>query len=31
VTLSGALPEEEYRFHATMAVAAGGLVLSVSI
>jgi alpha-galactosidase len=28
VTLSGALPDEEYRFHATMAVAAGGLVLS---
>jgi alpha-galactosidase len=28
ITLSGALPEEEYRFHATMAVAAGGLVLS---
>jgi alpha-galactosidase len=28
VTLSGNLPAEEYRFHATMAVAAGGLVLS---
>jgi alpha-galactosidase len=28
VTLSGALPAEEYRFHATMAMAAGGLVLS---
>src|SRR5207249_4563463 len=28
ITLSGTLPEEQYRFHATMAVAAGGLVLS---
>jgi alpha-galactosidase len=28
VTLSGAMPMEEYRFHATMTVAAGGLVLS---
>lgn len=28
VTLSGNLPAEEYRFHATMAMAAGGLVLS---
>src|SRR2546423_12249803 len=28
VTLTGELPEEEYRFHATIAVAAGGLVLS---
>jgi alpha-galactosidase len=28
ITLSGSLPEEEYRFHATMGVAAGGLVLS---
>jgi alpha-galactosidase len=28
VTLSGPMPMEEYRFHATMAVAAGGLVLS---
>jgi alpha-galactosidase len=28
VTLSGTMPEEQYRFHATMAVAAGGLILS---
>ena len=28
VTLSGSLPLAEYRFHATVAVAAGGLVLS---
>jgi alpha-galactosidase len=28
ITLSGALPEEEYRFHASVAVAAGGLILS---
>ncbi len=28
VTLSGNLPIEEYRFHATVAMAAGGLVLS---
>jgi alpha-galactosidase len=28
VTLSGDLPPEEYRFHASVAVAAGGLVLS---
>jgi alpha-galactosidase len=28
VTLSGAMPMEEYRFHATMTIAAGGLVLS---
>jgi alpha-galactosidase len=28
VTLSGTLPEEEYRFHATAILAAGGLVLS---
>ncbi len=28
VTLSGNLPAEEYRFHATMAMATGGLVLS---
>lgn len=28
VTLSGSLPEEEYRFHATMAFAAGGMILS---
>jgi alpha-galactosidase len=28
ITLSGSLPDEEYRFHATMGVAAGGLVLS---
>src|SRR6185369_9245418 len=28
ITLSGNLPLEEYRFHATMGVAAGGLVLS---
>jgi alpha-galactosidase len=28
VTLSGKLPPEEYRFHATMAMAAGGLILS---
>jgi alpha-galactosidase len=28
VTLSGPLPEEEYRFHATMAFASGGMILS---
>jgi alpha-galactosidase len=28
VTLSGNLPAEEYRFHATMAMATGGLILS---
>ena len=28
VTLSGTMPDEQYRFHSTMAVAAGGLVLS---
>jgi len=28
VVLTGTLPEEQYRFHATMTVAAGGLVLS---
>ncbi|MDZ4798158.1 MAG: alpha-galactosidase [Bryobacteraceae bacterium] len=28
VTLSGSLPEEEYRFHATVAFASGGMILS---
>ncbi len=28
ITLSGSLPEEEYRFHATMAFASGGMILS---
>jgi alpha-galactosidase len=28
VTLSGAMPDEEYRFHATAIIASGGLVLS---
>ena len=28
IVLSGTLPEEEYRFHATSVIAAGGLVLS---